>query len=210
MYCGKTQRQASNLLIIACGAIAREIQTVLNLNGMNRVKIVQIAAALHNYPQQITAAVTERISKYRAEYEHIFVAYADCGTGGALDKLLQQYGISRLQGAHCYEFFVGTERFAQLHETEPGRFYVTDYLLQNFNLLIMQGMGLNKHPKLLPILFGNYRELVYLQQNPATNLVKQGRMAADQLGLDYRVINTGYGQLVDELKQVKQVIKWQH
>ena len=87
------------------------------------------------------------------------------GTGGELDKLLQQYGINRLQGAHCYEFFVGKERFAQLHETEPGRFYVTDYLLQNFDLLIMQGMGLYKHPQLLPILFGNYRELVYLQQS---------------------------------------------
>ena len=161
MHFAKTQRQALNLLIIACGAIAREIQAVLSLNGMNRVKVVQIAAALHNYPQQITAAVTERISKYRAEYEHIFVAYADCGTGGELDKLLQQYGINRLQGAHCYEFFVGKELFAQLHETEPGRFYVTDYLLQNFDLLIMQGMGLYKHPKLLPILFGNYPFLSY-------------------------------------------------
>jgi hypothetical protein len=201
---------APKLLIIACGAIAREIQAVLHLNGMDRVKITQIAAVLHNHPQQITKAVAKRLEMYRAEYEHIFVAYADCGTGGELDKLLKQHGISRLKGSHCYEFFAGTERFTQLHKAEPGRFYVTDYLLKNFDRLIMQGMGLIKHPKLIPIIFGNYHELIYLQQDPAANLVADGRIAADRLGLGYQVINTGYGQLIDELQKAQEVIKWQH
>ncbi len=198
------------LLIIACGAIAREIQVVMRLNGMTRVKITQIAAKLHNEPQKITAAVARRLAQYRTEYQHIFVAYADCGTSGELDKLLQQHGISRLKGAHCYEFFAGTERFAQLHEAEPGRFYVTDYLLKNFDRLIMRGMGLYRHPKLISMIFGHYHELIYLQQSCATDLVEQGRRAAAQLGLDYQVIKTGYGQLVDELKQVEEVIRWQH
>lgn len=202
--------QPPALLIIACGAIAREVMAVVKANGWNRVKVTQIAAELHNRPEQIPAAVEQKLAAYGAEYDRIFCAYADCGTGGLLDKVLQKHGVERLRGAHCYEFFAGTQAFEALAEAELGTFYLTDYLAKHFDHLIMDGMGLTKHPKLIPLMFNHYRRLVYLVQDPARSYEAEARAAATALGLEFEMITTGYGQLAQELVSYQEeAIRWQ-
>jgi len=207
--------QPAKLLIIACGAIAREISAVARSNGWDNVRISQIPAELHNRPEKIPAAVEQRLKDFAGEYDQVFVGFADCGTGGQLDKVLEKYQVQRLQGAHCYEFYAGSQAFAQLAEAELGTFYLTDYLARHFDQLIMQGMGLTDKPKLIPMLFGHYKKLVYMAQDESRELDHYAEAAAQCLGLEYQKIVTGYGQMAQDLQQFMQqneakVIKWQH
>ncbi|MCP4788695.1 MAG: DUF1638 domain-containing protein [Gammaproteobacteria bacterium] len=208
-------QQSPQLLIIACGAIAREVSAVARINGWKNIKVSQIPAALHNRPEQIPAAVEQRLQDYAGEYDHVFVGFADCGTGGRLDKVIEQYQVQRLSGAHCYEFYAGSEAFARLAEAELGTFYLTDYLAKHFESLVMQGMGLRDKPKLMPLIFGHYKKLVYMAQDETRQLDHFAEAAAKDLGLSYEKIVTGYGQLSSELGQFMhhyetKVIKWQH
>lgn len=155
-----------------------------------------LPATLHNRPEQITGAVVGRIRRARRDgYERIFVAYADCGTGGLLDRALEAEGVDRLAGAHCYEVFAGREAFATLAEKEPGTFYLTDFLARNFDRLVVRGLGLDRHPELLPVYFGNYRRLVYLAQTDAPDLTSIARTGARRLGLAFERRFTGLGEL---------------
>ena len=205
--------QPASLLVITCGAIAREVMAVAKNAGWQNLKVTQIPAELHNRPDKIPAAVEERLAAYAADYDHVFAAFGDCGTGGMLDKVLEKYNIQRLSGAHCYEFYSGSENFAAMSERELGTFYLTDYLAKHFEQLIMEGMGLNKHPKLIEVMFANYTKLVYLVQEPNRQLDQCAQEAAKKLGLKYERIETGYGQMAQELsahysKYTEQVIKW--
>jgi hypothetical protein len=207
--------QPAKLLIIACGAIAREISAVARSNGWDNVRISQIPAELHNRPEKIPAAVEQRLKDFASEYDQVFVGFADCGTGGQLDRVIEKYQVQRLQGAHCYEFYAGRQAFAQLAEAELGTFYLTDYLARHFDQLIMQGMGLTDKPKLIPMLFGHYKKLVYMAQDESRELDHYAEAAAQSLGLEYQKIVTGYGQMAQDLQQFMQqneakVIKWQH
>ncbi len=167
------------------------------MNRFEHVDITCLPPALHNRPAEIPAAVARRIreARERRRYERVFVAYADCGTGGLLDRVIAEEGVERLPGAHCYEFFAGRANFAQLADEEPGTFYLTDYLAKNFERLVIRGLGLDRHPELLPLYFGNYRRVVYLAQLHDPALVEAARQAADRLGLQFAVRSTGYGEL---------------
>ncbi|MDP6968718.1 MAG: DUF1638 domain-containing protein [Gammaproteobacteria bacterium] len=207
--------QPAQLLIIACGAIAREISAVARSNGWNNIKISQIPAELHNRPELIPGAVEQRLLDFAGEYDQVFIGFADCGTGGQLDRVLKKYQAQRLQGAHCYEFYAGSEAFAKLAEAELGTFYLTDYLAKHFEQLIMQGMGLRDKPKLIPLVFGHYKKLVYMAQNESRQLDHYAEAAAQSLGLEYEKVITGYGQMAADLRQYIQhnetkVVKWQH
>ena len=207
--------QPAQLLIISCGAIAREVSAVARSNGWQNIKISQIPAELHNRPEQIPAAVEKRLQDFAGEYKHVFVGFADCGTGGRLDAVLKKYEVQRLHGAHCYEFFAGSEAFNELAEAELGTFYLTDYLAKNFELLLMQGMGLRGKPKLIALMFGHYKKLVYLAQDDSRKLDHFAEAAAADLGLSYEKIVTGYGEMASDLTNYMQdyetkVIKWQH
>ena len=147
---------AANTLVIACGALAREIIALRQANAWLHMDVTCLPAELHNRPEKIPGLVREKIQRFKAQYPHIFVAYADCGTGGLLDAVLQAEGVQRLPGAHCYEFYAGSAAFAQMAEAELGTFYLTDFLLRHFERLIMHGLGIDKHPQLLPVYFGNY------------------------------------------------------
>ena len=138
----------ASLLIIACGALAHEITALIDANRWQHVSIQCLPAELHNRPEEIPGAVKAKLNATGKQFDQVFIAYADCGTGGMLDKLLEAEGIERLPGAHCYEFFAGTDRFAQLHEREPGTFYLTDFLARNFDRLVIQGLGLDRYPEL--------------------------------------------------------------
>jgi hypothetical protein len=184
-------------LLIACGALAREMLALIEANRWGHMTLECLPAKLHNRPEKIPDAVREKIMLSRGRFEHIFVAYADCGTGGLLDKVLAEEGVERISGPHCYSFYAGEGAFEALHEEELGTLYLTDYLARHFETLIIKGMGLDRFPELSEAYFGNYRRLVYLAQTENAELVEKAKSAAARLGLDYEYRMTGYGELTD-------------
>jgi hypothetical protein len=183
------------LLVIACGAVARELMAVIEASGWPHVTVQCLPADLHNRPQRITEAVRGKIHAARGRFEKVFVAYGDCGTGGALDRMLAEEGVERLPGAHCYEFFAGSEAFERLSEQEPGTFYLTDFLLRHFDRIVIRGLGIDRYPHLAAQYFGNYRRLVYLAQQPSEKRMAAARSAAQRLGLEFEAHRTGLGPL---------------
>jgi len=176
---------ASKILVIACGAIARELLRVRDMNDWQHLDVQCLPAHLHNTPEKIPAAVEAKINAEADGYEDVFVAYADCGTGGLLDKLLEPRGIKRIPGAHCYEFLAGSAVFHQYADAEPGSFYLTDFLVRHFERLVIQGLGLDRQPQLMPLYFGNYKRLVYLAQTDFNETQALAQKHADYLGLEY-------------------------
>ena len=189
-------------LIVACGALAREIVALKAANGWEHLTIQCLPADLHNRPDRIPDAVRSKIELGQGVFDNIFVAYADCGTGGRLDAVLEEAGVGRLPGAHCYQFYAGASLFTQLSDAEPGTFYLTDFLARHFERLVVQGLGLDRHPELQDMYFGNYKCLVYLAQTKNQELEARARNAAERLGLSYTYRMTGYGELEVELKSL--------
>lgn len=201
---GSTMRKGGLLtrppLVIGCGALARELVELTRRAGLPEVELTCLPASLHNRPERIPGAVAARIRRARADgYDRIFVAYADCGTGGLLDRLLEAEGVARLEGAHCYEVYAGRAAFASLADEEPGTFYLTDFLVRNFDRLVVRGLGLDRHPELLPVYFGNYRRLVYLAQADDPELTARAEAAAAILGLPFEWRLTGFGELASSI-----------
>jgi len=186
---------ARGCLVIACGALAREIVALRSANGWIHLDVQCLPAELHNYPARIPEAVREQIREARSRYDRIFVAYGDCGTGGRLDAVLAEEGVERIPGAHCYEFYAGQRTFAALGASEPGTFYVTDFLARHFDRLVIRGLGLDRFPELAATYFGNYRRLVFLAQTENAELTEMARRAAARLGLTFELQRTGYGEL---------------
>jgi hypothetical protein len=186
---------ATRTLALACGALAREIVALKRLNGWETLDVECLPPELHNRPERIPAAVRAAIAGARARYQRIFVAYADCGTGGLLDAVLAAEGVERIPGAHCYEFFASAETFAALHEAEPGTFYLTDFLVRHFERLVIEGLGLDTHPELALEYFRNYRKVVYLAQVEDAGLSQAAEAIAVRLKLAYERRLTGYGDL---------------
>jgi len=202
--------QGRKTLIIACGALANEIMALMRANQWTDVEVQCLPPELHNRPERIVPAVREQLRAQRANFESVFVAYADCGTGGLLDVLLREEGIERLPGAHCYEFFAGSAVFEQLQDTEPGTFYLTDFLLRHYDRLVTRGLGLDRHPQLASEYFRNYRRLVYLAQNPAPEAEQQAREIAQRMGLEFEYRVTGYGELGSRLTALAARKPWPH
>lgn len=199
------------LLVIACGALAKELVQLRQLNGWNQMDIQCLPPALHNHPLSIPVQVDSKLSEARHHYRRIFVAYADCGTGGRLDEVLARHGVKRLPGAHCYEALAGADAFAELADTEPGTFYLTDFLVRNFQRLVIEGLGLDRHPELLQVYFAHYRRLVHLDQSGILDLRRQARQCAEQLGLQFECRFTGLQTLDRHLdRAIMQTIAWQN
>jgi len=187
-------------LLIACGALGREIAALRRVNGWQTLDVHCLPAQLHNRPERIAPAVREVIRANRGQYGRMFVVYADCGTGGALDAVLREEGIERLPGAHCYEFLATPRVFAELSEAEPGTFYLTDFLLRHFERLVVHTLGLDRHPELAQEYFRNYRRLVYLAQVETPGAIERAREIAARFGFDFEYRFTGYGQLGTRLE----------
>jgi len=181
------------------GAAATEIRVVLRASGVDEsIEIKYLPANLHNRPENITPQVAELLDQNSAR--PIFVAYADCGTGGHLDLLLEKYpSVKRLPGAHCYEFFAGTTDFLNAHDEEPGTFYLTDFLAKHFDALVWQGLGLEDHPELLSAYFGNYRRVVLFSQTVDQEIVSAGQDAAQRLGLSFEHRHVGLKHFADAI-----------
>ncbi len=182
-------------LLIACGALAREVAELIRVNRWTHMSIACVPAHFHNTPAKIPGAVRAKIRAARGRYDRIVVLYGDCGTGGLLDQVLAEEGVERIPGPHCYQFYAGETDFAALMEAEPGSFFLTDYLVRHFERLIIAGLGLDRYPHLLSDYFGNYRRLVYLAQTEDADLTVRAREAADRLGLRFERRYRGYGEL---------------
>jgi Protein of unknown function (DUF1638) len=191
----------TRLVIVGCGALAREMLALTR--GIPGVRVEAVDARLHMRPQLIADAVAAKVEKVRAREGRdvrIFVAYADCGTAGSLDAYLEREGIDRIQGAHCYEFYSGAAAYEALQEEELGTFYLTDFLARQFDSIIWTGLGLDRHPELLPDYFGSYRRLVYLAQSDDPDLTARAEAAATRLGLSFERRVTGFGDLATSIQ----------
>jgi len=201
------EAERPEVVVLACGAIAREVLAVVRLNGWTNVTVRCLPAKLHSRPELIAPAVAAKLSELAGRYERVFVAYADCGTAGELDRVLTAHGVERLPGAHCYGFLTGTAAWQELHDAEPATFYLTDFLARHFDALVIRGLGLDRHPELLADYFGNYRRLLYLAQTDDPDLRERARAAAARLGLAYEERRTGYGDLVPSLSRFVEVAR---
>ncbi len=189
-------------LVLACGAIANEIIALRGQLGIADDAMVLhcLPAELHNRPGQIAPRVDAFLSEHRHKYSRVLVGYGDCGTGGALDKVLERHEANRLPHMHCYEFFAGTPLFNQIAEAEVGSYFVTDFLVRHFDRLVWEGCGLDRHPEMLETYFGNYRDLVYLAQTDSPELQTKAQEAAERLGLNYRYHKVGFGDLTQAIR----------
>jgi hypothetical protein len=178
---------ARKILVIACGALAREVLAL----KLDAIDVACLPAQLHNYPKRIPEAMRAKIRANREAYDEILCLYGDCGTGGELDRVLAEEGVSRIEGAHCYAFYAGEEAFAALAEEEPGTFYLTDFLVRHFDALVIRGLGLDRFPELRDDYFGNYRRVVHLAQFEDLDMETKARAAAERLGLAYERRFTG-------------------
>ena len=191
---------SQRLLVIACGMIAREVLAVKEQLGLEHLELTCLPAEFHYYPDRIAPAMDAAIAKARAEgYENIFVGYADCGTGGQLDTICKKHGVERVDGPHCFAFYQGLERYADIGDGDMTTFYMTDFLCRQFDAFFMKPLGLDRHPELAQDYFGNYERLVYLAQVEDPALEKVAIDAARMLGLSYQKRVTGYGDLQSAL-----------
>ena len=190
------------VLVIACGALAREINALKQSHGWEHIDMKCIDAKLHFRPEKIGAAVRERIAQYRDQYERIYIGYAECGTAGEIDKIVEEEGIDRLPGAHCYQFFAGASVFDELADAEPGTFYLTDFLVRHFQSLVVTALKLDQHPELHDAYFGNYTRVVYLSQTHDETLLAGAKAAAEFLRLNFEHRHCGYGELETSLAAV--------
>lgn len=193
---------SGRILLLACGALAREILALKNANGWDHMVLTCLPAIYHIRPEKIPGAVREVVARERDNYQKIFVVYADCGTGGLLKATCDELGVEMVAGPHCYSFFEGNDRFAELTETEFTSFYLTDFLVRQFDAFVWKPMGLDKHPELRDMIFGNYEKLVYQAQIDDPALVEKARECADRLGLAFEYRFTGYGDLATSLETV--------
>ena len=195
-------RKAGSILLIACGALAREILDLKKTNGWDHLDLTCLPAIYHIYPEKITEAVRDAVAKHRDAYEEIFVVYADCGTGGLLQQACDALGVEMVEGPHCYSFFEGNDTFAKQSENEFTAFYLTDFLVRQFDAFVWKPMGLDKHPELRDMMFGNYTKLVYQAQTDDPALLEKARDCAERLGLDFEHRFTGYGDLETALAKL--------
>jgi len=192
---GNRSPERDAVLVLACGALARELKAVIDVNHLSNIVVECLPAALHNRPADIPGAIRARLPAAKAEYGRVLIGYADCGTGGELDRICDEEAVERLPGPHCYQFFAGTDRFTTMHAADPAAFYLTDFLARHFDRLILDGLGITAHPELEAVYFGNYTKVVYLAQTDDPALDAAARAAAERLGLEYERVATGYGEL---------------
>ncbi len=194
-------RSRAGTMVIACGALAREIVHFRNMNAVPAFDVACVPAWLHNAPHLIPDRVRGKIREYRKAYGRVLVAYADCGTGGLLDRVLDEEGAERIDGPHCYAFYTGRQAFADLAEAETGTFYLTDYMVRHFDRLIVQGLGLDRHPELRDDYFRHYTRCLYIAQTRDAGLQVKAQAAAARLGLGYAYRYVGYGELEQFLRR---------
>ena len=187
--------------LVICGALGREVKGIVDRRRWD-VDIYGVSALLHLYPSRIVDELREKLHDLRPRYEKLVVVYGDCGTTGKLEPLLEEVGAVRLRGPHCYEMYAGEQLFAQVSDQRPGTFFLTDWLVRNFDRAVVRGLGLDRHPELKSMLFGNYEAVLYLRQVPNPRLADKARDIAAYLGLPLEINDVGLGELEERLAEV--------
>ncbi len=191
---------ANNSLVVACGALANELYTIKAMNNWNHFDVQCLDAKLHNQPALIAPRLEEVIAATGGDYEQILIGYADCGSNGAIDALVDaDPRLQRLSGPHCFSFFMGESEFERLSDQEPGTFWMTDFLVRHFDSMVIRNLGLDRHPELRDSYFGNYTNLTYISQRQDESIVNAAKVCAERLALDFRHIHTGFGTLEQAL-----------
>lgn len=188
----------SGTALVICGALGREVKEIVDRRGW-KVDIYGVSALLHLYPSRIVDELRVKLHDLRPRYEKLVVVYGDCGTTGKLEPLLDEVGASRLRGPHCYEMFAGEELFQSVTERQPGTFFLTDWLVRNFDRAVVRGLGLDREPGLKPMLFGNYEAVLYLRQMPNPRLAEKAKEIAAYLELPLEIRDVGLGELESRL-----------
>ena len=191
----------STTALIICGALGREVKDIVDRRRWE-VDIYGVSALLHLYPSRIVDELREKLYELKPRYEKLVVVYGDCGTTGKLEPLLEEVGAHRLRGPHCYEMYAGEELFAEVSDERPGTFFLTDWLVRNFDRAVIKGLGLDRDPELKPMLFGNYEAVLYLRQLPNPRLGDRARDIATYLGLPLEIKDVGLGELEDRLAEL--------
>jgi Protein of unknown function (DUF1638) len=186
---------------VICGALGAEIKDIVDRRGWN-VDIYGVSAMLHLYPARIVEELSVKLRALRPHYERLVVVYGDCGTNGRLEPLLEEVGASQVRGPHCYEMLAGKDLFHQVAEERPGTFFLTDWLVRNFDRAVVRGLGLDRDPELKPMLFGNYEAVMYLRQVPNPRLATRAQEIAAYLGLPLEVVDVGLGELEARLAEL--------
>jgi hypothetical protein len=199
---GLPPRGKGRVLVLACGALAHEILAIKMANGFDHLDLQCLPAIWHNHPERIAPGVETAVAKHRGAYEAILVAYADCGTGGHLKAVCDRLGVEMIAGPHCYSFFEGNEAFAARDEIDA--FYLTDFLARQFDAFVWRPLGLDRHPELRDMYFGNYRTLVYLAQTQDDRLTALAKGHAERMGLAFERRDTGYGDLATAINAFSQ------
>ena len=199
---GWQESGVGQVLLIACGALAHEILALKRANGWDHLDLHCLPAKLHLWPDRIPAAVEAAVTERRQAYAGVFVVYADCGTGGLLQATCDRLGVAMVEGPHCYSFFEGNAAFAAKAEEEFTAFYLTDFLVRQFDAFVWRPMGLDRHPELRDMYFGHYTKLVYQAQTDDPALSAKAEDCAARLGLAYERRFTGYGDLATSLARV--------
>ena len=190
---------SERLLVLACGALGREVRAIVQANGWEHVDVRHLPAELHATPKRIPQALEEALEDANGRYDRVFVAYADCGTTGGIDEVCGRYGATRLAGAHCYAVYAGLAEWDALQEEEPGTFYLTDFFVRSFDSFVGRPLGLDRYPELIGDILGNYRRVVYLAQTDDPALYERAEECAASLGLAFECRRTGYGRLAPSL-----------
>jgi uncharacterized protein DUF1638 len=187
--------------LVICGALGREVKEIVRRREWD-VDIYGLSAYLHLYPSRIVDELHEKLRELRPRYEKLVVVYGDCGTTGKLEPILDEFGASRLRGPHCYEMFAGEERFAEIADNRPATFFLTDWLVRNFDRAVVKGLGLDRYPELKSMLFANYEAILYLRQVPNPRLAEKAGAIARYLGLPLAIEDVGLGELEDRLAEL--------
>ena len=183
---------------VICGALGKEVKDIVDRRGWD-VDIYGVSALLHLYPNRIVDELRERLRALRPRYDRLVVVYGDCGTTGKLEPILDEVGASRVKGPHCYEMLAGAELFERVTDERPGTFFLTDWLVRNFERAVVRGLGLDRHPELKEMLFGNYEAVLYLRQLPNPRLATKAEEIATYLGLPLEINDVGLGELESRL-----------
>jgi hypothetical protein len=194
----------STTAFVICGALGAEVKDIVDRRGWE-VDIYGLSAMLHLYPKKIVEELSDKLRTLRPRYQRLVVVYGDCGTNGRLEPILQEVGASQVRGPHCYEMLAGKDLFHQVSEEKPGTFFLTDWLVRNFDRAVVRGLGLDRDSELKPMLFGNYEALVYLRQVPLARLAGKANDIATYLGLPLEIIDVGLGELEERLAELVEV-----
>jgi hypothetical protein len=188
----------SSTALVICGALGRDVKDIIRRRGWD-VDVYGVSALLHLYPGRIVEELREKLHELRPRYEKLVVVYGECGTTGKLESVLEETGAVRLRGPHCYEMYAGAARFSEVTESKPGTFFLTDWLVRNFDRAVIRGLGLDRDPELKAMLFGNYEALLYLRQVPNPRLADKAREIATYLELPLEIEDVGLGELEERL-----------